>query len=141
MSWEQRKNEVIGDRGEERAGRAVAGEAAFNAGRGQVAEGMATERGFAQQLSAEQQAKQIEGWQAQIVENKKMVEAFDASISEVNAQLQKGEESAAKNPGVAAINKMLAGEAMKKKSELLTQKNVLVMKNEELEGKIVSAAH
>ncbi len=91
--------------------------------------------------TAEQQAKKIEVMQAQIAENHKMTEALDASIAEVNAQLQKGEEAASKNPSVAAINQMLAAEALKKKEGLLVQKNTLAEQSKDLEGQIISMAH
>ena len=136
MSWEERRNDVIGDHGEERAGRAVAGEVVFNGGRGEAAEGLATGSG-----SAEQQAQKIEGLQQQVAMNTKSLEAIEASLTEVVAQLQNGEAAVVKNPSVAAINKLLSEEAMVKKTMLLAEKVALIAKNQDLEGQIVSMTH
>lgn len=143
MSWEQRKNDLIGG---EKKGKDIAGQQMWNEGFSKqspdnAARGKAAEGSFVETATAEQQAKKIEVMQAQIAENHKMTEALDASIAEVNAQLQKGEEAASKNPSVAAINQMLAAEALKKKEGLLVQKNTLAEQSKDLEGQIISMAH
>ena len=132
MGWEQAKDRMIGDNGEERAGRASYGEAQF--GMGNAAE----RRGAEREYTAELVGAEAEKLRQEIGQVEEGLAATEASIEAIVAQIQKGERIASESKSAAAkeINAKLAEEAQAEKLRLLDAKNALLEKKKTLETKL-----
>lgn len=132
MGWEQAKDRMVGDNGEERAGRASYGEAMY--GQGNAAERRGAEREFtagAAEAEAERIRKELGQAEASLA-------ALEASIEAIVAQIQKGDRVANESKSAAAkeINAKLAAEAQAEKLRLLDAKNALIETRKTLETKL-----
>ena len=132
MGWEQAKDRMIGDEGEERAGRASYGEAMY--GQGKAAERENAQREYV----AGAVAAEAEGLRKELGEAETSLAALEASIEAIVAQIQKGERVASESKSAAAkeINAKLAAEAQTEKLRLLDEKNALLEKRKMLEAKL-----
>ncbi len=132
MGWEQAKNRVIGDNGEERAGRASHGEAMYSQGNA------AERRGAEREYVAGAMEAEAEGLRKELGEAEAGLAALEASIEAIVAQIQKGERVANESKSAAAkeINAKLAAEAQSEKLRLLGEKNALLEKRKTLEAKL-----
>ncbi len=132
MGWEQAKNRMIGDDGEERAGKASYGEATYG-------QGNAAERQKAQnEYVAGAVEAQAEGLRKELGQAEAGLAAVEASIEAIVAQIQKGDRVASESKSAAAkeINAKLAAEAQAEKLRLLEEKNTLLGKRKTLETKL-----
>lgn len=132
MGWEQAKDRMVGDNGEERAGKAAHAEVMY--GQGRSAERLGAEREYvAGAVEAE-----AEGLRKELGETEASLAALEASIEAIVAQIQKGEKVANESKSVAAkeINAKLATEAQAEKLRLLGEKNALLEKRKTLEAKL-----
>lgn len=132
MGWEQAKDRVIGDNGEERAGRASYGEATY--GRGNAAERQKAQNEYV----AGAVEVEAEGLRKELGQTEAGLAALEASIEAIVAQIQKGEKVANESKSTAAkeINAKLAAEAQAEKLRLLGEKNALLEKRKTLETKL-----
>lgn len=132
MGWEEAKDRVVGDNGEERAGRANYGEAMY--GQGNAAE----RRGAEREYTAGAIEAQAEGLRKELGQTEASLAALEASIEAIVAQIQKGEKVANESKSAAAkeINAKLAAEAQAEKLRLLEEKNALLEKHRALGAKL-----
>jgi hypothetical protein len=134
MGWEQAKNRMVGDNGEERAGKAAHAEVMYN--RGSAAERLGAEREYA----AGAVEAQAEGLRKELGQAEASLAAVEASIEAIVAQIQKGEKVASESKSAAAkeINAKLAAESQTEKLRLLEEKNALLGKRKKLEDELAA---
>ena len=132
MAWEDTKNRMVGDNGEEHAGLASYGEAMYGQG------GAAERRGAEREFTAGAVEDQANKLRMELGQLEGSLAAIEASLEAIVAQIQSGERVAHESKSVTAkeLNQKLAVEAQTVKLQLLDEKNTLLTKRRMLEAKL-----
>lgn len=121
---------VLESEGEERAGRATAGEKLFAVGPKEGAKLRVAEGEYRQELAEKERQESIERLRQQITEAQATIEPIQRRLEEIVRSQQEGDlAETGGNPALRALKEKLAG-------ELATEKATLQAQRTELEGKI-----